>query len=224
METSKIGDWVIYKNNQFIAFNKPPSVPVQPDKTGEKSLQALAEIYCKHPVLLVHRIDMPASGLVLFANKKTALAAINEQFQQRTVQKIYLAVVKDHPPKNEDTLVHYLLKNGRTNRSEAYDHPVEGSKKAELSYKVINQSDNYFLLQIELHTGRHHQIRAQLAAINCPIKGDVKYGARRSNPDRSIHLHAWKMEFKHPVTGEKVLLEAPLPEGDSVWDALKIAK
>ncbi|HMR44894.1 MAG TPA: RNA pseudouridine synthase [Saprospiraceae bacterium] len=221
MESNKIGDWVIFKTNQFIAFNKPPAVPVQPDKTGEKSLQALAEIYCKHPVLLVHRIDMPASGLVLFANKKSALAAINEQFQNRTVRKLYLAVVKEQPPKTEDTLVHFLRKNGRTNRSEAFDHEAEGSKKAELHYKVINQSDNYFLLEIELLTGRHHQIRAQLAAIGCPIRGDVKYGFKRSNPDRSIHLHAWKMEFSHPVTGETVHLEAPLPEGDPVWDALK---
>ncbi|MBK8493525.1 MAG: RluA family pseudouridine synthase [Saprospirales bacterium] len=212
----RIGDLVLYKNNQLIAFNKPPGLPTQEDKTGDKSLASLAEIYCKGEVNLVHRLDRPASGVVLFARTHSALVDINEQFKQRKVQKTYLAVVGKEPPKPEGTLIHYLEKNAHQNRTIAHVNEVPGSDYAELSYRQISASDNYFLLEIDLHTGRHHQIRAQLAAIGCPIKGDNKYGFKRANRDRSIHLHAWKLSFEHPVTRERVEIVAPVPE-EALW-------
>lgn len=219
METTNasIGDWVIYKNNQLIALAKPPGIPVQSDKTGDKSLLQLAEIYTKSKLHLIHRIDRPASGVVLFAKTKKSLGSLNDQFKERAVSKTYLAVVKNKPAEGEGVVQHFLKKNGRTKRSEAHEEEVPGSKPAELRYKLLGSSDNYHLLQVEPLTGRFHQIRAQLAAMGSPIKGDVKYGARRSNHDRSIHLHAWKLGFRHPISKEEVLLEAPLPE-DSVWD------
>jgi len=212
----RIGDLVLYKNNQLIAFNKPPGLPVQDDKTGDKSLAALAQIYCKGPVHLVHRLDRPASGVVLFARTHSALVDLNEQFKQRKVKKTYLALVGQAPPEPEGKLIHYLQKNARQNRTIAHVVEVPNSDYAELSYRQINASDNYFLLEIDLHTGRHHQVRAQLAAIGCPIKGDNKYGFKRANRDRSIHLHAWKLAFEHPVSREKVELVAPVPE-DNLW-------
>ncbi|HFA50125.1 MAG TPA: RNA pseudouridine synthase [Bacteroidetes bacterium] len=219
-ENPSIGDWVIYKNNQLIAFNKPPGIPVQADKTGDKSLLQLAEIYTKSKLYLVHRIDRPASGVVIFAKTKTAVGILSNQFRERSVDKTYLAVVKNKPEKEEDTIQHHLIKNGKTNRSHAVAENMAGCKIAELKYKLLGSSDNYHLLKIEPLTGRHHQIRAQLAAIENPIKGDVKYGFRRSNKDRSIHLHAWKLVFKHPVSNEKVELTAELP-ADPVWDFFK---
>jgi 23S rRNA pseudouridine1911/1915/1917 synthase len=219
MNTSKIGDWVIYKNNQLIAFNKPPALPVQADKTEDKSLQQLGEIFCHHPLHLIHRIDRPASGIVLFAKSKSAMTALTEQFKNRAVRKTYLAVVKDAPPQEERRLVHYLKRTLKTNKVLAFETEVKGAEMAEMTYKIVGKSDQYHFLEIELITGRHHQIRAQLAAIGCPIKGDVKYGFRRSNADRSIHLHAWKLEFRHPVSGEKVELTADLPKGDPIWEA-----
>lgn len=215
-----IGDLVIYKNNQLIAFNKPATLPVQSDKTGDKALLDFAEIYCKASVHLVHRIDRPASGVVLFAKNKKGLAHLNQQFQERKIEKTYLAVVKNKPSKEKDTLIHYLKKNGKTNQSRAVDEKIGGSKKAELTYEIIGSIDNYHLLKIDLKSGRHHQIRAQLAAINCPIKGDIKYGFRRGNRDRSIHLHAWKLGFKHPVSAEKVVLEVAPPD-EVIWNAFK---
>ena len=223
METNTnapIGDWVIYKNNQLIAFNKPPGIPVQADKTGDISLLQLAEIYCKSTVYLIHRIDRPASGVMLFAKNKRAVGLLSDQFRDGTVSKTYLAVVKKRPEKAEATLQHHLLKNARTNRSEAVPEGTAQSKKAELKYKIIGSSDHYHLLEIALMTGRHHQVRAQLAAINCPIKGDVKYGFRRGNKDRSIHLHAWKLNFNHPISGKPESLTAELPK-DPVWDYFK---
>lgn len=215
---TNIGDWVLYKNNQLIAFQKPPTIGVQADKTGDKSLLDLAEIYCKHPLHLIHRIDRPASGVVLFAKNSRALVAMNEQFKARKVKKNYLAVVKNKPEKEEGTLIHFLKKNQKLNRSNAFPEEIPGTKRAEMTYRLIKSIENYHLLEIELITGRHHQIRAQLAAINNPIKGDVKYGFRRGNRDRSIHLHSWKMSFQHPTTNEIVHLEAPIPE-ETVWQA-----
>jgi 23S rRNA pseudouridine1911/1915/1917 synthase len=212
-----IGDWVLYKNNQLIAFNKPPGVPVQADKTGDKSLIQLAEIYCKSKLYPIHRLDRPASGVVLFAKTKTATTSLSDQFRERTVRKTYLAVVKDPPPAPEGTLQHLLNKNSKTNRAGITGDANEG-QLSELTYRLLGSSDNYHLLEIVLRTGRHHQIRAQLAAIGCPIKGDVKYGSRRGNRDRSIHLHAWKLSFRHPVSGEPVELTTP-PPADPVWDA-----
>jgi len=215
-----ISEYILYKNNQVIALNKPVAIAVQGDQSEDKALIDLAEIYCQHRLHLIHRLDRPASGLVLFAKNKRALAHLNLQFQNREVQKTYLAVVKNQPPKPEDTLTHFLRKQHQKNRSSLVKEKSTGAKKASLKYKVIDKIDNYFLLEVDLITGRHHQIRAQLAAIDCPIKGDVKYGFRRGNRDRSIHLHAWKLRFQHPGNGEEVLLEAPVPE-DSVWSAFK---
>ncbi len=215
-----IGDSVLYKNNQLIAFSKPAGLGVQPDKSSDKSLLDLAEIYCKSPLQVIHRLDRPASGVVLFAKNKKALAHLNQQFKNRSIEKVYLAVVKNPPEKPEGHLIHYLYKN-TNNKAIISDASNSSAKKAELNYKVIGKIDNYSLLEVQLITGRFHQIRAQLAAIACPIKGDVKYGFRRGNRDRSIHLHAWKMTFEHPVSGEKTQLVAPLPE-ETVWQAFRI--
>jgi len=213
----QITDYVIYKNNQIIAFNKPGNLSVQEDKTEDKSLNQLAEIYTKGKIFVVHRIDRPASGVVLFAKTTGAVQDLNAQFRERKTQKTYLAVVKNKPKEETGTLVHYLLKNQKSNKTKVFNEPQDRAKRAELNYKVIDKSDNYFLLEIELITGRHHQIRAQLGAIGSPIKGDVKYGARRGNKDRSIHLHAWKMTFTHPVTKVQEEVIAPLPKEDPVW-------
>lgn len=213
-----IGTLIIYKNNQLIAFNKPATLTVQSDKTGDKALIDLAEIYCKSRLALIHRLDRPASGIVLFSKTKNATKTINAQFQDRKIEKKYLAVVKNKPSEASGTLVHFLRKNEKNNRSTAFDKEVAHSKRAELNYKVIGSIENYHLLEIDLITGRHHQIRSQLSAIGSPIKGDVKYGDRRGNKDRSIHLHAWKLAFDHPVTKERTELIADLPE-DNVWKA-----
>ena len=216
-----IGSLIIYKNNQLIAFNKPPTLTVQSDKTGDKALIDLAEIYTKSKLSLIHRLDRPASGVVLFSKTKKATQSLNAQFQAREIQKKYLAVVKNKPENDSGTLIHFLRKNQKDNRSTAFEKEVAHSKKAELSYKLIGSIENYHLLEIDLITGRHHQIRSQLSAIGCPIKGDVKYGFKRGNKDRSIHLHAWKLGFKHPVTREKVELIADLPD-DNVWKAFEV--
>lgn len=220
-ESNNISDQVIYKNNQLLAFNKQPGMPVQPDKTETVCLLQLAEIYCKHPVHLVHRLDRPASGVVLVAKNKKALANLNQQFQDKSITKLYWALVKNKPEKPEGTLKHYLKKNGQTNKSEVVTGRTKGAKEAILNYKILKETDTYTLLEVELVTGRFHQIRAQLAAIGCPIKGDVKYGFKRGNPDRSIHLHARALGFDHPVTGERVVIEADPPAGDPVWEAVK---
>ncbi len=215
----QISDQIIYKNKQLLAFNKPGGIPVQPDKTGDKSLTDLAEIYAKIPVFATHRIDRPASGIVLFAKNKKSLAALNEQFKNRSVSKTYLAVVKKLPAKPSGELIHHLYVQGN-NKTVALDEPGKKTKEARLKYQLLASSDNYHLLEVELLTGRQHQIRVQLAAIGSPIKGDVKYGARRGNKDRSIQLHSWKMAFNHPVTNERVELQAPVPEG-GVWEAFR---
>ncbi len=213
-----IGSLIIYKNNQLIAFNKPATLTVQSDKTGDKALIDLAEIYCKSKLSLIHRLDRPASGIVMFAKTKKSVQSLNAQFQDREIQKKYLAVVKNKPQNISGKLVHYLRKSQKDNRSTAFDKEIAHSKKAELHYRLIGSIENYHLLEIDLITGRHHQIRSQLSAIGCPIKGDVKYGFKRGNKDRSIHLHAWKLGFKHPVTKEKVVITADLPD-ENVWNA-----
>ncbi len=213
-----IGEAVLLKNNQFIVINKPPGIPVQPDKTKDKSLLELAQAYTKQKLFLTHRIDRPVSGIVVFAKNKKALAFINEQFKQRKTKKTYWAVVKKGELPNEGKLVHYLLKDQRTNQSKIYEKEITHSKKVTLNYKVLRSSDNYQLLEIQLLSGRHHQIRAQLAFIGFPVKGDVKYGFRRSNKDRSIHLHARVLSFLHPVKKEEVQIVAPLPD-DNLWQS-----
>lgn len=213
---------ILQENPAFLVVNKPAGLAAQPDKTGDESLLALAEAHCGHPLHLVHRIDRPTTGLVLFAKSAEAMAIISAQFQARTVQKDYLAVVQNMPPKPADTLLHFLKKNPVKNTSRAFDEEQPGAERAELRYQILDSSKHYHLLHIQLLTGRHHQIRAQLAAIGCPIKGDVKYGARRSNPDRSIHLHAWRLAFDNPATGERIFLEAEPPE-EVLWQAFKPA-
>ena len=215
-----IGDLVIYKNNQLIAFNKPCGVAVQNDPSGDKSLLSLAEIFCKSNVHIIHRLDRPASGTVLFAKTPKAQANLNAQFQQRSIRKAYLAVVGNRPSETTAKLTHYLRKQRSGNKSRICKATQSGAKLAELEYELLGSSERYHLLQIRLITGRHHQVRAQLAAIGCPIKGDVKYGFRRSNRDRSIHLHAWQLGFQHPVTKTPEILEAQLPS-DPVWDAFR---
>lgn len=212
---------ILYKDHQIFAVNKPPGIAVQPDKTGDTALQKLAEAYCKQPLHLAHRLDRPVSGVVIFAKTKSAMTALTEQFRSRSVEKTYLAVVQNLPAKPEGSLVHFLRKNEAKNISIVASESDANTERAELRYRLLGSSERYHLLKIQLITGRHHQIRAQLAAIGCPVKGDVKYGFRRSNRDRSIHLHAWKLAFDHPVSGERISLEAKAPE-DPVWQAFEL--
>lgn len=212
---------ILYKDHQLIALNKAPGIAVQPDKTGDVTLQAQAEAYCRQPLHLAHRLDRPVSGVVVFAKTKTAMTALTEQFRSRTVEKTYLAVVQNLPSEPEGNLVHFLRKNETKNISIVSTESDTAAERAELHYRLLGSSERYHVLEIQLITGRHHQIRAQLAAIGCPVKGDVKYGFRRSNRDRSIHLHAWRLAFDHPVSGERIRLEAKLPE-DPVWQAFGI--
>jgi len=212
---------ILYEDDALLALNKPPGVPVQPDKTGDDCLLDLAAARCKQTLYLVHRLDRPVSGIVVFAKNTAAAAALQRQFSARNADKEYLAVVQNPPPKPEDTLTHFVKKNEKTNTSRAFPEPQPGADPAELTYRVSGSSNRYLLLHIQLHTGRHHQVRAQLAAIGCPIKGDVKYGFRRSNPDRSIHLHAWRLAVRHPLHGALLQLEAPPPPADPVWTAMK---
>ena len=218
MEKTSLEGRVLYKNNQLIAVNKPAGISVQPDKVGDKSLKDLVEIYCKHPVHVIHRVDRPASGAVLFAKNKKAAASLGEQFKKQKVEKQYLAIVKNELAEKKGALSHLLEKDGKKNISKVVEKETDNSKPAQLNYKWMASSEIYHLYEIELLTGRHHQIRAQLAAMKSPIKGDAKYGFRRGNRDRSIHLHAWKIEFTHPVSGERVKLSAPLPSEDSLWE------
>lgn len=215
---------VLYEDNHLIVINKQSSEIVQEDKTGDKSLEDSVKEFIKAKynkpgevfLGVVHRIDRPVSGVVVFARTTKALTRLNAMFQEKTVEKIYWAIVKDLPAKTEDTLIHYITRNTKTNKSHCHSAEVPGSKKAILHYKLAASSDNYHLLEINLETGRHHQIRAQLSAIGCPIKGDLKYGAPRSNPDGSISLHSRKVSFIHPVRNEPLEVVAPLPN-DSLW-------
>ncbi|WP_317194742.1 RluA family pseudouridine synthase [Aequorivita echinoideorum] len=206
--------------------NKRPGDIVQGDKTGDNPLsevvkQYIAEKYDKPGAVflgVVHRLDRPTSGIVLFARTSKALSRLNKMFAERETEKTYWAIVKEMPPKTEDNLIHYLARNTKQNKSYAHDKQIPDSKKGILHYKLLKSLDNYFLLEIKLETGRHHQIRSQLAAIGCPIKGDLKYGFDRSNKDGSIHLHARKLKFVHPVQREEIIIEA-LPPKDPIWDA-----
>lgn len=218
---------VIYEDNHLIAVNKKPSQIVQGDKTGDEPLSEKVKRYLKEKyqkpgevfVGVVHRLDRPVSGVVLFAKTSKALARMNELFRTREMSKIYWAVVKNAPPKMEDTLVSYLLKDEKNNKSKVVSPSHKKALKAELSYAVIGKSDNYFLLRVEPLTGRHHQIRVQLSAMGCPIKGDVKYGFNRTNKDASIHLHARELAFVHPVKQEPVSIIAE-PPAEVVWNAV----
>ena len=219
---------VVYEDNHLIIVNKTASEIVQGDKTGDVPLSETVKQYLKEKYAkpgnvflgVTHRLDRPVSGLVVFAKTSKALARLNEMFRKGEVKKTYWAVVKTCPQVEEGELVHYLVRNEKQNKSYAYDKEVNGSKKAVLHYRLIGHSENYYLLEVDLKTGRHHQIRCQLAKIGCPIKGDLKYGFPRSNPDGSICLHARKVCFVHPVSKEQIVVTAPQPDGN-LWKAFQ---
>lgn len=213
----RISDWIIHKDNQIIAFNKPGGLAVQPDKTGDPSLLGLGASYIRHDLYLIHRLDRPVSGLVLLGQKPSAQTELTRQLQKGTVGKYYLAIVGERPAEDEATLKHHL-KNAAGNRSAVEDEPSEGSKPAELHYRYLASSDRYHLLLIRLKTGRKHQIRTQLAHIGCPVRGDDKYGFKRANPDGNIDLHSHRIIYNHPVTDEKTEHIAPVPDSP-VWAA-----
>lgn len=219
---------VLYDDNHIIIVSKNSSEIVQGDKTGDKPLSEtvaawIKEKYCKPGNVFVgvtHRLDRPVSGVVVFAKTSKALSRLNDMFRDGNVSKRYLAIVKNLPPKPEGELTHWLVRNEKQNRSYAYDSEKPGSKKAVLKYRLLGSSVNYHLLEVELLTGRHHQIRCQLAKMGCPIKGDLKYGAERSNPDASISLHAYCVSFEHPVSHKRITVYAPIP-GDSLWQSFR---
>lgn len=216
----------MFEDNHLIVVNKRPGDIVQGDKTGDTPLsevvkEYIAEKYNKPGAVflgVVHRLDRPTSGIVVFARTSKALGRLNKMFSERETEKIYWAIVKNAPPKTEDSLIHFLKRNPKQNKSYAHLKEVPDSKKAILQYKLLKKLDNYYLLEIVLETGRHHQIRSQLSSIGCAIKGDLKYGSDRSNADGSIHLHAKKLTLIHPVLKEEIKLEAPTPN-DAVWNA-----
>jgi 23S rRNA pseudouridine1911/1915/1917 synthase len=216
---------VLYEDNHIIAVNKRPSDIVQGDKTGDTPLSDFVKQYVKDKynkpgdvfIGTVHRIDRPVSGIVLFARTSKALARLNQMFHTKEIQKTYWAVVKNKPAQESGKLIHYLKKNEAKNMSKAFDKEQSGALRSELDYKLICSSDNYHLLEITPLTGRHHQIRVQLSGMGCPIKGDLKYGFNRSNKDASIHLHARKIEFIHPVKKEPVVIVAPPPD-EVLWN------
>ena len=218
---------VLHEDNHIIVINKRVGDIVQGDKTGDEPLSDVVKAYLKEKynkpgevfLGVVHRLDRPTTGIVIFAKTSKALSRLNETFKNRETQKTYWAVVKNQPPKETDTLVHFLKRNPKNNTSKAHSKEVPDSKKASLTYKIIKKLDNYFALEIDLHTGRHHQIRAQLQAIGCPIKGDLKYGFDRSNPDGGIHLHARKLVITHPVTKESITFIAKPPQ-DPIWNLM----
>ena len=226
MKTNKDNLLVLYEDNHIIIINKRVGDIVQGDKTGDLPLseivkQYVAEKYQKKGNVflgVVHRLDRPTSGIVIFARTSKALERLNKMLRDKQIQKTYWAIVKNKPDKANDTLIHYLKKNPKNNKSTVFPRESEGCKKAILHYKLIKELDNYYLLEIDLETGRHHQIRAQLSAINCAIKGDLKYGSNRSNPDGGICLHAREIHFIHPVSKEKIDITAQTPES-AIWNS-----
>lgn len=217
---------VLFEDNHIIIINKRAGDIVQGDKTGDKPLSDVVKDYLKEKynkpgnvyLGVVHRLDRPTSGIVLFAKTSKALPRLNKMFAEKIAKKTYWAIVKNKPGKNSATLINWLKKNPKNNKSLAYSKEVNNSKKATLHYQIIKKLENYYLLEINLETGRHHQIRTQLSNIGSPIKGDLKYGFDRSNKDASIHLHARILEFIHPVKKEPIKVIAPPPE-DPIWQA-----
>lgn len=218
---------VVYEDNHIIIVNKRSGEIVQGDKTGDKPLSDIVKEYIKEKynkpgnvfLGVVHRLDRPVSGLVVFAKTSKALSRLNDMFRTGDVHKTYWAITKRRDIALEGTLTNWLTRNERQNKSYAHDREVAGAKKAVLKYKVRSVSDNYMLLEVTLLTGRHHQIRCQLAHMGCPIKGDLKYGAPRSNPDGSISLHSRRVEFVHPVSKEQICVEAEVP-ADRLWQEI----
>ena len=216
---------VVYEDNHIIVVNKTASEIVQGDKTGDTPLSETVKQYLKEKynkpgnvfLGVTHRLDRPVSGLVVFAKTSKALSRLNDMFRNGKVKKTYWAIVRNRPQELEGELTNWLVRNEKQNKSYAYDKEVKDSKKAVLCYKTIGHSQNYHLLEVDLKTGRHHQIRCQLAKMGCPIKGDLKYGSPRSNPDGSICLHARRIAFVHPVSKESIEIEAPVPSGN-LWN------
>lgn len=221
---------ILYEDNHLIVVNKSPGEIVQGDKTGDKPLSDRVKGYLKEKYQkpgnvfcgVTHRLDRPTSGVVLFARTSKALSRLNEMFRNGEVDKTYWAIVKNKPPKEEDTLVHYLIKDEKNNKSTAYDSEKPHTKRAVLHYRLIAASQKYYLLEVSLETGRHHQIRCQLAKIGSPIKGDLKYGAERSNGDGSISLHARSIALIHPVSKLRIAVTAPVPE-ELLWQRFEKA-
>ncbi|PQB04167.1 RluA family pseudouridine synthase [Aureitalea marina] len=226
MHSNRSNLQVLYEDNHLLIINKRAGDIVQGDKTGDKPLvevckEYIAKKYDKPGSVflgVVHRLDRPTTGVVIFARTSKALSRLNKLFQERKTEKTYWAVVSGAPPQQSDRLTHYLVRNQKQNKSYAYTEERPNSKKAVLHYTVLKKLDRYLLLEINLETGRHHQIRSQLSAIGCPIKGDLKYGAKRSNPDGSIHLHAREISLIHPVKKEQLICTAP-PPPDNTWQA-----
>ena len=217
---------ILYEDNHIVIVNKKAGDIVQGDKTGDKPLSEVVKEYIKDKynkpgnvyLGVVHRLDRPTTGIVIFAKTSKALSRLNKMFANKEVSKTYWAVTKQKPNKAKDTLVHWLKKNPKNNKSTAYNTEIKDGKKAILHYTLLKSLENYHLLEINLETGRHHQIRSQLSQIGCKIKGDLKYGADRSNKDGGIHLHSRRVEFMHPVSKELINITAPTPT-DPIWDA-----
>ena len=230
MASTKDNLQVLFEDNHIVIVNKRAGDITQGDKTGDKPLSDVVKSYIKEKynkpgdvyLGVVHRLDRPTTGVVLFSKTSKALTRLNKMFANHETSKTYWAVVKNNPPKEKDRLVHYLKRNPKQNKSYAHKHEVPDSKKAILDYTLKFRLNNYNLLEVNLLTGRHHQIRSQLSSIECPIKGDLKYGADRSNPDGSIHLHARFLTIQHPVKKEPITFKAPLPE-DAIWKACENA-
>lgn len=228
MQSTKENLQVLFEDNHIIVVNKRAGDITQGDKTGDKPLNEVVKEYVKVKynkpgnvfIGTVHRLDRPTSGIVIFARTSKALERLNKMLRDKTIQKTYWALVKNKPKKERDTLTNFLKKDPKKNKSFVFKKEIEGSKKATLHYKVIQILENYTLLEIDLETGRHHQIRTQLSYIGSPIKGDLKYGFPRSNKDGSISLHARKINFIHPVSKEEIKITAPAPK-DVIWDACK---
>lgn len=217
----RIGDWVLENNHQFIAFNKPAGLSVQPDRSGDLALSQIGAAYTRTDLNPINRIDRPVSGIVLMSKKPSAQKAISKQFAESEVEKVYLAIVAEKPEQEEGTLVDFLKEKGnKNNQTIVAASDIPGVRRAELSYKYLKSGERYHLLEIRPKTGRKHQIRVQLSNIGCPLRGDTKYGFKRSLPGGVIDLHAWKIKFKHPVSGEEINLEADLPNRP-VWEIAK---
>lgn len=218
---------IVYEDNHLLVALKEPGEIVQGDKTGDQPMSEKIKIWLKEKYNkpgnvfcgVVHRLDRPVGGLVIFAKTSKALSRLNEMLRKGEIHKTYWAITRNRPPKDSDLLTHYITTRQENNKSYASSKPVEGALKSQLKYSLIASSERYHLLEIELLTGRKHQIRVQLSSIGCPIKGDLKYGDKRSNPDGSISLQAHHLEFIHPVSGKEISLTAPVPD-DTLWNAL----
>lgn len=222
---------VLFEDNHFLIVNKPNGILVQPDKSGNQNIEDLAKLWLKHKyhkpgnvfIGVPHRLDKPVSGVLVLCKTSKSLIRFNEMLRNREVQKTYWAVVENKPEKLEDTLIHWLRKSPKGNYSKAFNFQVPNSSECQLAYKYLSSCQYYHLLEVYPKTGRHHQIRVQLSAMGCSIKGDTKYGAKRENRDGSIHLHARKIEFVHPVNKSKIEVEANPNQQDKVWVAVQQA-